>query len=142
MPADPVFLDTNGWLAILNASDSLHPAATSVWREINRLRRTIVLTDWIIAETGNGLAKTAARHAFFRAVDLVLTSNRVTVVYIDDTLLRNALALYDGRRDKDWGLTDCASFEIMRQMQISDALTSDHHFEQAGFTNLLHANRP
>ena len=142
MPADPVFLDTNGWLAILNASDSLHPAATVVWREINTLRRSIVLTDWVIAGTGNGLAKTAARHAFFRAVDLVLTSNRVTVVYIDDTLLRNALAVYDSRKDKEWGLTDCASFEIMRQMQISDVLTSDHHFEQAGFTNLLHATRP
>lgn len=142
MPADPVFLDTNGWIAILNASDTLHAPALSAWREINAQRRTLVLTDWIIAETGNGLARTAARSGFSRAVEIVLSSPRVTVVHVDHDLLRRAVRLYADRADKGWGLTDCASFEVMRQMRITDALTSDHHFEQAGFVSLLRAGSP
>jgi predicted nucleic acid-binding protein len=49
--AGSIFLDTNGWLALLNSADELHPAAREHWRQIVRDRRTIVLTDWIVAET-------------------------------------------------------------------------------------------
>lgn len=108
-----------------------------MWREINREQRRVVLTDWIIAETGNGLARTAARPSFLRAVDIVLSSDRVSIIHVDDDLLRRAMRLYGDRNDKNWGLTDCASFEVMRQMRITDAPTSDHHFEQAGFVSLL-----
>ena len=48
-----------------------------------------------------------------------------------------ALHLYDARPDKQWSLTDCVSFTVMKQMGISDALTGDHHFEQEGFRALL-----
>ncbi len=41
------------------------------------------------------------------------------------------------RPDKEWSLVDCASFVLMRQREINEALTSDHHFEQAGFSRLL-----
>lgn len=134
-----MFLDTNGWIAILNASDALHAQALAEWRELNARKRTLVLTDWIVAETGNGLARTAARESFARAADIVLSSPRVTVVHVDAELLRRSLRLYAGRTDKAWGLTDCASFEVMRQMRITEALTSDRHFEQAGFASLLGA---
>ncbi len=45
--------------------------------------------------------------------------------------------LYSQRPDKDWGLTDCISFAVMTQEGITQAFTSDRHFEQAGFTKLL-----
>ncbi|EKE25438.1 MAG: hypothetical protein ACD_5C00161G0004, partial [uncultured bacterium] len=45
--------------------------------------------------------------------------------------------LYKRMADKDWSLTDCASFEIMKARGITEALAHDHHFEQAGFTALL-----
>ncbi len=41
------------------------------------------------------------------------------------------------RLDKDWSLTDCISFAVMQERSLTEALTSDHHFEQAGFTALL-----
>ena len=47
------------------------------------------------------------------------------------------VALYAERPDKDWSLTDCISFVVMRTMDITEALTGDRHFEQAGFTALL-----
>jgi predicted nucleic acid-binding protein len=56
---------------------------------------------------------------------------------ITEALLQQALALYRARPDKDWGLTDCASFVLMRQEGLTEALTADIHFRQAGFTALL-----
>ena len=54
MPSRTVFLDTNGWLALLNASDTLHKVASEVWKDLVEHGATFVVTDWIIAETGNG----------------------------------------------------------------------------------------
>jgi len=47
------------------------------------------------------------------------------------------LALFGSRLDKDWSLTDCISFEVMSSYGITEALTGDHHFTQAGFRALL-----
>ena len=69
MPDRPVFLDTNGWIALLNSSDALHATVSSVWSDLLRRSSTIFLTDWIVAETGNGLARTNARKRFPRAVE-------------------------------------------------------------------------
>jgi predicted nucleic acid-binding protein len=52
-------------------------------------------------------------------------------------LFRDALALYGDRVDQSWSLTDCASFLIMEQRQITEALTHDRHFEQRGYSALL-----
>jgi predicted nucleic acid-binding protein len=57
--------------------------------------------------------------------------------YVSSALLDQALELYHERDDKQWTLTDCTSFIIMRERSITEALTGDHHFEQAGFTALL-----
>jgi hypothetical protein len=48
-----------------------------------------------------------------------------------------ALTLYAQRPDKAWGLTDCASFLIMQERGITEALAHDDHFHQAGFISLL-----
>ena len=61
----------------------------------------------------------------------------VRIVPVDTNLLRRGLDLYSSRRDKDWGLTDCISFEVMREMGLADALTADRHFVQAGFRAML-----
>jgi predicted nucleic acid-binding protein len=52
-------------------------------------------------------------------------------------LLDRGVTLYRQRPDKDWSLTDCISFVVMRERGITEALTADHHFEQAGFVALL-----
>ncbi len=50
---------------------------------------------------------------------------------------QRALDRYEMRPDKDWSLTDCLSFLLMEERGIADALTADHHFEQAGFRALM-----
>jgi len=134
---ESVFLDTNGWIALLNTSDDLHEPARAIWDRLARENTPIVVTDWVVAETGNGLARFAVRENSRRAVGLIETSTRATLLSIDQGLCRQALRLYAERSDKTWGLVDCASFVIMEGRGIRAAFTDDRHFEQAGFRRLL-----
>ena len=52
-------------------------------------------------------------------------------------LFQRGVELFTQRPDKDWSLTDCPSYVVMKEQDIEDALTTDPHFEQAGFTVLL-----
>jgi predicted nucleic acid-binding protein len=63
----------------------------------------------------------------------------VETVHIDATLDDRAWRHIKGRQDKEWSLVDCASFVVMQELGITEALTSDHHFEQARFVRLLKA---
>lgn len=137
MPGDAFFLDTNGWIALLNSSDALHNEAQSEWTRRLEGGSSVVLTDWIIAETGNGLARTSARVHFADAVALIRSSGRARLIPISDSLLHQALTLYTQRQDKTWGLVDCASFLVMRELGVEEAFTNDRHFGQAGFRTLL-----
>lgn len=134
---DSVFLDTAGWIALLNSSDKLHRSASQVWSQLAAENTPIVVTDWVLAETGNGLARFPVRASFRRAAALIASSPRASLVRIDDGRREAALRLYDERPDKTWGLVDCASFVVMTEQGIRAALTDDRHFEQAGFQRLL-----
>ena len=99
--------------------------------------RPQLLTEWIVAETGNGLARSGARSRFAAAVALIRSSPRADLVQVSQALFDRALELYTRSFDKTWGLVDCASFLVMEDRGISQAFTNDRHFEQAGFSNLL-----
>jgi len=89
---DPVFLDTNGLIALLNADDGLHEAAGILLREFGDSGRRLITTDWVVAETGNGLARLPIRRAFIKAVSLLLESPRTTFVRRDEDFFGRALA--------------------------------------------------
>ena len=95
------------------------------------------MTYLIIAETGNGLARTRARVPFSQVAEGVSKDPRCRVVFITAALLRRALDLYQARTDKQWGLVDCGSFIVMTDEKNVEALTTDRHFDQAGFKALL-----
>ena len=61
----------------------------------------------------------------------------VEVLPLSEALFRQGFGLYRQRLDKEWGLTDCISFMVMQERGITEALTADHHFRQAGFLALL-----
>ena len=140
MAARPVFLDTNGWFAVLNQRDVLHAEANARWHDLLRQGCIFAPTDWVIAETGNGLARTPARLQFTPAVRQMRRSARFRVISVDPILMERALDLYADRPDQTWGLVDCASFVAMKDEGITDAFTTDRHFEQAGFNCLLPAS--
>jgi predicted nucleic acid-binding protein len=132
-----VFLDTNGWIALLNATEQLHERAYEAWVELGQRGYRIVLTDWVIAETGNGLARSRARTIFADAIDRISQNPLVDIVIVDQPLIARAIDRYRRYSDKSWGLVDCASLIVMQERGITEAFTSDHDFEQAGFRCLL-----
>src|SRR5205085_9711582 len=104
MAGNPVFLDSNGLVALLNRRDSLNAKADSLFRELGQARRPVVLTDGILAETGNGLARLPARSVFPQTVERFQKSPQFSIVFVSPDLMQRALKLYAGRGDKSWGL--------------------------------------
>lgn len=136
-PSEAVFVDTSGWVALLNSDDGLHEEAGRLLARFGVERRRMVTTDWVLAETGNSLAKYAARDSFAQSVQVFLGSPTSRLIRVDEPLFRRALTLYSQMHDKTWGLVDCASFIVMRDGGLIRALTADRDFEQAGFQCLL-----
>lgn len=88
-------------------------------------------------EVANMLAGTKARRqcaAFLRELSRAPDTR---IIPDSEELFQRGLSLYEARTDKGWSLTDCISFLVMSDENLTDALTGDHHFEQAGFTKLL-----
>jgi predicted nucleic acid-binding protein len=120
-------------LAILNASEALHEKAKSAWIELGRLRYRVVLTDWIVAETGNGLARVPGKHRRSDEFRQLRQSSNVEFITVGDELLDASLEFYCRYQDKSWEIVDCCSYIVMHERGITDTFTRDVHFEQAGF---------
>jgi predicted nucleic acid-binding protein len=129
-----VFADTSFFVAYLNARDEYHPMALQ-WMTASL--EPIVTTQWVLAELGNFLAEGPNRRLFAPLVRGLYAEDRVEIVPADGASFMDALNLYLRRPDKEWSFTDCVSFRLMKSRRIKDALTADHHFEQAGFRRLL-----
>ncbi len=128
------FADTFVFLAMLNRRDRKHAAAMAL---LNSTSEPLVTTAWILTELADGLCAAPTR-ASFVALDATLRGNaRFTIISAGDEIYAEGLDLYRQRPDKDWSLTDCNSFSVMGHRGIKEALTGDHHFEQAGFVALL-----
>ncbi len=132
-----VFADSGYWIALLSPHDGLHEKAKAVSTKLAPLR--ILTSEMVLTEVLNAFSRRgpALRKIASDLVTTVLSNPNVEVVPQTSLLFREALALYRERPDKGWGLTDCASFAIMRERGVSEALSHDRHFEQAGFTALL-----
>ena len=129
-----VFADTFYFFAILNPKDDAHQKALEF---ATRHEEPIVTTAWVLTELADGLAVTAHRGAFSRLVARLRADPDNEIVPPTEDLMARGIELYDARPDKQWSLTDCISFLVMQDRQITQSLTGDRHFEQAGFTALL-----
>ena len=136
-----IFADTAGWANILDPRQPYHVLAAGLYREARRQRRKLITTNYVIAELVALLASPlrVPRPSVVTFIEGLRASPYVEVVHIDVTLDDRAWRLIKGRQDKQWSLVDCASFVVMQHRGLTDALTSDHHFEQAGFVRLLKA---
>lgn len=137
-----VFADANYLVALLNPKDKDHPAALQAERDLTAVH--LVTTDEVLAEfltffCGWG---PQGRHAAVQVVDGLRRDSRVTVVEQSRATFDGGLDRYKQFADKKWSLVDCVSFELMTRDGITEALTNDHHFEQAGFVAKLHQQTP
>jgi predicted nucleic acid-binding protein len=130
-----VFADTFYFIALLNPADAAHARALQ-FTAGNAVR--MLTTEWVLTELADGLAKSSRGRIEFLAtlVDLQ-PDDDVMIVPCDHTVMAEGVRLYGERSDKEWSLTDCISFVAMTKAGVADALTADHHFEQAGFVALL-----
>jgi hypothetical protein len=122
------------FVARLNRHDQHHERVVAFSREF---RSRILTTDWVLVEVADALARSECRS---RVRDFILHLRQAPgceVVPASRELLDRAVELYHQHADKQWTLTDCVSFVVMRERGATQALTEDHHFEQADFTALL-----
>jgi predicted nucleic acid-binding protein len=129
-----VFADAFYFIARLNRRDQHHER---VLRLSPPPQVHLVTTEWVLLEVADGLANSDIRLRVRDFIQQLRCAPLSEVVPVSSGFLDEALDLYHQHRDKQWTLTDCTSFVIMRERGIAEALTGDRHFEQAGFVALL-----
>lgn len=132
-------LDTFYVQAILNPDDAYHERAIALAPRIEAAEE-VVVTEAVLIEIGDALSD-KDRGAAVGFVQACYETPNITVVPLTNELVMRALALYADRSDKAWGMTDCLSFTVMADRDLTLAATGDRHFAQAGFVPLLEAPR-
>jgi len=134
-----LFVDTSGWANIFVSSENYHSQAQRYFLNAWQLQQPLITTSYIVVELVALLQSPLRipRHAIFEVVDSVRQSDHIQVIHIDAAIDANAWQLCKNRPDKAWSLVDCTSFVVMQQLRLQEALTTDQHFEQAGFLRLL-----
>ena len=129
-----MLIDTSGWFCIFDSADKQHTQAFSYYASsFERITHSYVLAEFV------ALADARKRHrpAMLEFISKLLADSEVSLIWVDELLTLRAIELLKGRSDKIWSLCDAVSFVIIDERRISDAPTSDHDFEQAGFIQLL-----
>jgi len=129
-----IFADSFFFFALLNPRDPAHAKAIDV---SGRNNAPLLTTAWVLTELADGLAPTARRQTFRQVLADIEADRANLIVPANAETFEKGVDLYHARPDKQWSLTDCISFVVMSEERVSEALTGDHHFEQAGFTALL-----
>src|SRR5438128_9678724 len=129
-----VFADTGYYIALVNSEDEYHLRAREYTASF---RGSFLTTSWVLLELANHLAKEPNRALFLSLFDDLRRNQRVRILPPAQAEFDRGIELYRHRPDKDWSLTDCISFVVMNREGITEALTADRHFDQAGFKALL-----
>jgi uncharacterized protein len=130
----PLFADTSYFVAFSGPNDSFHARAIELSAN---LIAGIVTTEYILVETGGLLLRPEDRPAYVNLVRDLESDASVEIVPASNKLFQAGFDLFARRPDKNWSLVDCVSFVVMKRRRLKEALTTDHHFVQAGFRALL-----
>ena len=133
-----VFADTSGWASLFIKADPSHAQACELMTLWQQQKRRVVTTNYVLSELV--ALFTSARVRRVKVLDYIngICSNPlVEIIHVDLALDAAAWELLENRLDKVWSLVDAASFVVMKNRGITEALTTDHHFEQARFIRLL-----
>lgn len=132
-----VFLDAAYAIALSVPKDSYHERAVLLADAMEAAKTCMITTHAVMLEIGNALSKQRYRQAAVALLQSLEADPNVTIVLLSENLYARAFRLYCDRADKEWGLTDCVSLVVMQDRKISEALTTDEHFQQSGFRALL-----
>lgn len=132
-----ILVDTAAWIALLNKDDTLHAQAQRIMKRLRRQRTLLVTTEFVLLEVADALSAPAHRARTVEFINGLRQLRILLIIPASQNLWAEGWKLYSDRPDKDWSLTDCSSFVVMKQLSITQSFTSDHNFEQAGFVKLL-----
>ena len=134
-----LFVDTSGWASLFLSTESHHVKAIEHFEQVKRTSVGLVTTNYIISELVALLPvrQRVSRNNLFQYIDSIRLASFVDTVHINLETDLTAWNLCKSRPDNAWSLVDASSFVVMRRLDIQTALTTDRHFEQAGFVRLL-----
>jgi predicted nucleic acid-binding protein len=134
-----LFVDTSGWASIFIPTETYHTIAANHFRQVVESRAPIITTNYVITELVALLNSPhrLPRSRIFQHINILRNNPNITRIHINTMLDQAAWELCESRSDKPWSLVDCSSFVLIQQLNIQQALSTDHHFEQAGFIRLL-----
>lgn len=129
-----MLLDTSGFLCLHHKAEPLHDQARALYKQARlRLTHSYVLAEFVALTTARRLPRLPA----LTYIGDLLENPDIETIWVDEPLHREAMAPLLARPDKTYSLCDAVSFVLMRQRNITEALTTDRHFEQEGFRRLL-----
>jgi predicted nucleic acid-binding protein len=137
MASHEVFVDTSGLYALVDRKDAHHAIAREVVERLLRAGRRLVATDYILTETVNLANARSGTRVAVRVLDLIEQSAGIRIEWIGMARFDLTKAFFRKHSDHDHSFTDCTSFVLMRELKLSQALTTDRHFLEAGFESLL-----
>ncbi|MEL7070612.1 MAG: VapC toxin family PIN domain ribonuclease [Cyanobacteria bacterium J06634_6] len=134
-----LFVDTSGWASVFIPTETHHAQATAYIHSAQKSRQILITTNYIISELVAllGSRYRVPRTKIFQYIDGIKNTPLTQVAHIATETDSEAWKLCKSRPDKAWSLVDSSSFIVMNRLSISAALTTDKHFEQAGFVRLL-----
>lgn len=135
MSSDRLLLDTVFVQALLNRRDHYHQQALKILPHVEAAQEVWV-TSAVLTEVADGLVSTNRMNAVGFVRRCYTTAN-IHVIFVDLSLFTRSVEFYESRQDKDWGLTDCISFVLMKERGLTAAVTADRHFVQAGYRALM-----
>lgn len=139
MAGREVFVDTSGLYALVDKSDTRHRQAREVVEKLLRAGRRLVVTDYVVTEAVNLANARSGSRVAVRVLDLVEQSAGIRIEWIESARFDKTKAFFRKHADHSYSFTDCSSFVIMRELRLTEALTTDRHFVEVGLRTLLSA---
>lgn len=137
--ARETLIDSSGFYALLCEDDAAHAASLTWLAELRARAGTAVTTDYILDETATLLKARGGGHLLQEFFKLVTGSRAVRIEWMHPVRFAKARDFFLRHADHGYSFTDCVSFAVMRELRLTDALTTDKHFPEAGFKALLRA---
>ena len=133
-----VFADTSGWANAFVKTEPYNTKASTLVKQWEQSNRRVVTTNYVLSELIPLFVRMQVpRVSGLNYVATLRSVKWIEIVHIDESLDKEAWELLANRLDKEWSLVDAASIVVMQKRNITEVLTADHHFEQAGFVRLL-----
>ena len=137
MAAEPLFIDSGGFFALVSAKSAVHADAVAIMEESRRARRRAVTTDYVLDETATLLRARGLTKLLKEFLRLTETSQALGIEWMTPDRFAAPRGFMLKHLDQEFSFTDCVSFVVMKELRLLDALATDKHFRIAGFNPLL-----